>query len=780
MKFIYITDVHIKGISPSRRKDVFYASMLAKLTEVGEIIKNNNINFVVIGGDLFDLPKVSNQILSQIAEIMKAWGVKIFVVPGNHDLYGQNIATLQHTSLGVLVKTGVVRLLTRDTSPLYFGKHGDPNSPLVAITGQEYYADIDTGVNDDYGVTVTVADYHILAIHAMLVQKPFHPDVAHTVIDNVLTDADMVLSGHYHPERFDKTVSGTRFIKPRSMARLEATKHNMTTLPEYAVVEVTKNNGVVSSDVTFGTFLSAKNGADIFDYDAAAEAKLYKNDLNAFKDKINSVDLTEAVDLPSMIKTVAQTVPDVEYVHIERALKQLISSEKANDEANLNGYLPSIDNIQIDQITIENFQSHEMTIVDFERNALNAFVGESNNGKTAVIRALEWVLYNEPKGVDYIRDGASYVKVEIRMTNGNIITRRRTNSDSGYYEIFDAMTGTTTKYSKFSHNVPMEVYNAHQMPKILVGKENVSFNVSKQLDGPFMLSMSANERATLLGKITRTDIIDNAILEVSKNITNSQRTVKDLEKERDSITQSIASMQWINDEGKRIELAESLILNLDKLKAEKLRLENLLSQFTHTRVELAAAQFEVNKYNNIGDAELIIRAIDSDKKLMDTYRSLKSNLESVESDLSVENQIHDSINIPTDINEVVAEMESNNAKKVALTNIKNSLDGVLAQLKREQSVADSVPALDSAMIVTIEDDIKEYHKLLDKVNEHRHYAANLEKVENHIGQEKAFIEKSDLELENLQKEYQRTLKEVGTCPVCQNKLSDDKISCLTL
>ena len=59
MKFLFFTDMHIKGVNPGKRKDVFYLAILKKLMEIGHTIKNENVNFVVIGGDLFDFSRMS-------------------------------------------------------------------------------------------------------------------------------------------------------------------------------------------------------------------------------------------------------------------------------------------------------------------------------------------------------------------------------------------------------------------------------------------------------------------------------------------------------------------------------------------------------------------------------------------------------------------------------------------------------------------------------------------------------------------------------------------------
>ena len=50
--------------------------------------------------------------------------------------------------------------------------------------------------------------------------------------------------------------------------------------------------------------------------------------------------------------------------------------------------------IYLKRVRLENFQSHKNSIIDFDRG-LNVIVGPSDSGKSAIIRAIKWALYNE-------------------------------------------------------------------------------------------------------------------------------------------------------------------------------------------------------------------------------------------------------------------------------------------------------------------------------------------------------------------------------------------------
>ena len=64
----------------------------------------------------------------------------------------------------------------------------------------------------------------------------------------------------------------------------------------------------------------------------------------------------------------------------------------------------------IKRVTLENFQSHKHSVIDFDEQ-LNVIVGPSDSGKSAIIRGIKWVLYNEPTGDYFIKEGSTECSV---------------------------------------------------------------------------------------------------------------------------------------------------------------------------------------------------------------------------------------------------------------------------------------------------------------------------------------------------------------------------------
>jgi exonuclease SbcC len=193
--------------------------------------------------------------------------------------------------------------------------------------------------------------------------------------------------------------------------------------------------------------------------------------------------------------------------------------------------------IKIKKVKISNFQSHENTILDFE-DGLNVITGPSDQGKSAIIRAIKWALYNEPRGTEFIRYGMAGVKVEIEFSNGYRVVRERTKSKNRY--IVFTSDGSETVFEGFGNDVPDEVVKAHGMPKVMLDKDYISnLNISEQIEGPFLLSEPGSIRAKAIGRLTGMHIIDKAIRDCIVDIRRENQTRERLIKEMKIINKTL-------------------------------------------------------------------------------------------------------------------------------------------------------------------------------------------------------------------------------------------------
>ena len=152
------------------------------------------------------------------------------------------------------------------------------------------------------------------------------------------------------------------------------------------------------------------------------------------------------------------------------------------------------------KIEIKNFQSHKDTMIDFDKG-INSICGESDNGKTAIIRAIRWVIENRPLGTDKLnsfwnKDFKEEMSVKLYTENG-WVQRIRTKDRNGYTICTD---GTPVELSAVGTDVPQEVKDFLKVNDI---------NFQYQFDSPYLISMSSGEASKYLNNIIHLDSIDS-------------------------------------------------------------------------------------------------------------------------------------------------------------------------------------------------------------------------------------------------------------------------------
>jgi len=609
MRILYATDFHLRGRNPVNRIDNYAEEILSVFREISQLITELNIDYVLFGGDIFDTPRISQELYNELAFILSTYKVTPYVVPGNHDIFGQTINTLDQTMLQGLHSSGLIQIITRESGTLLLSA----NNITIGLAAQEYYSGIDKdNKSSDYDMeTNPFADYHLLLTHGMLLDKPFHPDVHHTLIEEVSSHADIIFGAHYH-SGWSKAYNGsTWFCHPGAVARIEATKTEKERPLSYLYLDFDSNKFTI--DIL--PFKSAKDGYDIFVQQEEKEQapQLIETFVEHIDEQLNHLNVHD------ILRADTESLPDdltaLIYDYVTKA-------EQTID--NLNDDLSSFDTLSshffIDSIEIKNFQSHKHTVINFN-NGLNAIIGASDVGKTAIIRALRWVLYNEPKGSDFITHDESESIVRLNLNTGYSIERRRTKTSSGYYRVYKD-NALLNEYTGFGHQSLSDIINAHQMPKIHLTKDiDVSLNISQQLDGPFLLDESIYTKAYIIGHLTGAHLIDESIRMVSKDILSNQKESKLLIKQQDKLKERIDSD--FND----IPFTEAFVVEID----------NDISLFKELEYRLELYESIYSNYNQesillfeLSQKELSYCDLNSVQELIDDLYILLNHLINIE------------------------------------------------------------------------------------------------------------------------------------------------------
>lgn len=617
MKILFLTDTHFTAKNPSSRLDDIQETIINKLLDVKKIIDDVGIDMVLHGGDMFHSPDVSNAFTGKIARIINSFDAPVYVVPGNHDLYGYSYETLNNTKLGLLEKTGVINIISRE-KPIVV----DDNGFKIGIEAQEYHAHIDEDMSVDFRIDNINVDYSILLTHSMLLEYKFHEGIKHTLIKDVYTNADLILAGHYHDGWKERKQDNTWFFNPGSLLRVEASAAMINAMPKVIVFEIEKDK----FDYKYIELPSAKKGKIVFS-NTNLTTKLYNIGLDQFHNKLKSQKFT-GVNIIDLINACSNQDNKIACEYAIKKINQV--SIKACD----NGYISESNNITINKVELYNFQAHSKKIVDFT-NGLNVVVGESNAGKTAILRAIHWCLYDKPNGSDFIKTGSKSCRVIVHLSNGFIVERKRSRTSSGSY-VLTYPNGDEKEFKGFSSNLPIEVLNATQMPEIKINGTGYKINVAMQLDAPFLIGNSPTERLSLLGALVDADRADTAKREIG-----TERRRSNLEK-----SQLVELKSKKEEELKKYDYLEKMKKDLDLLEIAVEKLES-----------------DENKVSSIKDIKYSYKSLNDNKWLID------KRLNSIKiPEMSLIKEFNSNIDILSKVSELSNSYNVNVDKHISVSN----------------------------------------------------------------------------------------------------------------
>jgi len=182
----------------------------------------------------------------------------------------------------------------------------------------------------------------------------------------------------------------------------------------------------------------------------------------------------------------------------------------------------------IKTISIENFQSHRKTELDLS-NGVNVIVGVSDSGKSAIIRALKWLVFNRPLGAGFRSSWGGETTVVVETENGKFTHTR--NDDGASYELNeDYLTAIGT-------DVPESVSNLLKLTDL---------NFQGQVDPHFLLSSTAGEAATQLNKAANLQLIDLGVKNLKSGASDLDRTKKAITSEIEGIELELIEFNYID------------------------------------------------------------------------------------------------------------------------------------------------------------------------------------------------------------------------------------------
>lgn len=216
----------------------------------------------------------------------------------------------------------------------------------------------------------------------------------------------------------------------------------------------------------------------------------------------------------------------------------------------------------ITSVQLINFQGHINSFFKFDKG-VNSLIGETDKGKSSVIRGIKWVATNRPLGDAIRTHGSTETAVVIGIGSGHYISKVRSDTEN-YYEI-----------SKGNNVIETLKAAKGSVPDAVTKLLNLSdINFQSQHDAPYLFSNTSGDVAQTLNNAVSLDLINSSLTKVKKmlSVNNAQLT---------HYKKDVAQLKIKSNTYDYIDNMERAVIRLERKERRKKETNAKLTTLTH-------------------------------------------------------------------------------------------------------------------------------------------------------------------------------------------------------
>ena len=235
----------------------------------------------------------------------------------------------------------------------------------------------------------------------------------------------------------------------------------------------------------------------------------------------------------------------------------------------------------ITKLYIKNFQSHPNSTLKLHPG-VNVVIGSSDSGKTAVLRALRWAVWNKPLGDAFRSDWGGDTSVTIETDKASVQRFKGKGGDKYQIEEHDEDPGNppqSMEFKAFGTSPPEEVTRLLNLKDL---------NIQGQLDSPFLLSQNPGEVARYFNRVAKIDQIDLSRQTVEswlRKIEQAITTHKDQSEKHEKVLEEYKYLDKLEQE---IEVLEDMETRANQGHNNIRKLEQALESLEKVEEEIAS------------------------------------------------------------------------------------------------------------------------------------------------------------------------------------------------
>jgi exonuclease SbcC len=269
----------------------------------------------------------------------------------------------------------------------------------------------------------------------------------------------------------------------------------------------------------------------------------------------------------------------------------------------------------IPSITIKLFESHIDTNIKFHPG-VNLLFGESDEGKSSLVRAIKWNAHNRPQGDSYRndkldpkdkRDKAKLTEVKVNYEGCEIA---RVRDGSGGINNYQINGGEPLKALR--SDVPDEVQEITRF-------KNVNIQTQHPLDQYFLIGDKPGQISKEFNKVSGLVQMDKATADINSQVRSCNSSIKSLEKDIGELEDEIENTEWVD-------VAEKMAIKLKALKTKINKKESKLSELNSIIHELDKINKRIQKFNGLDDMKKSLKILEKQSHKITSEMNLSEQI----------------------------------------------------------------------------------------------------------------------------------------------------------
>jgi exonuclease SbcC len=325
----------------------------------------------------------------------------------------------------------------------------------------------------------------------------------------------------------------------------------------------------------------------------------------------------------------------------------------------------------IKSLKIQNFQSHEKTEMDFSKG-VNVIVGSSDSGKTSIIRALRWLVWNRPSG-DAIRSTwGGDTNVRLVTDEDNFVIRSKGKTDTYITHISG---DEDVIYKAIGTSVPEEVQGLLTINEI---------NLQSQLDAPFLLSDTPGEVAQHFNRIAKLDKIDSGIQNVQRAIRELEQSIKFKSEQAEEYEEELKKFAHLEKFEADVEVLEEMEKRWINKKKALNELELLCGELQNTNDEIDGYIYILSLEKQVNSIEDTITLWGEKKVELIKFEKLVDHIRMVNNDMKKKERL---LKFEPDVNKIIWDSDQRDTFKLQLGDLGSDTYNLIILKEQIESLA---------------------------------------------------------------------------------------------